>query len=201
MEVPHVVFQDLNLPSLEVAVEAVLGFVASKEVLPHSAPMEGAVVTEPTAHTVSLLLNKEIFLLLLCLSCRFSRLRWLFTVTSPLMSLHGLTVGPHKAAQILPAAEALQGCLLGLLVVGQPEPDPGVAAPHMFPQTLHPNTLQGTEAAAVLGLWSGRTVIPPEVEEHGGLLLQALLEHWPRPYEEESDMDGGAVSDVVIAPC
>ncbi len=26
----------------------------------------------------------------------------------------------------------------------------------------------------------------------GGLLLQALLEHWPRPYaaEEESDIDG-----------
>ena len=31
---------------------------------------------------------------------------------------------------------------------------------------------------------------------YGGLLLQALLEHWPRPYEEESDMDGGAVSRV-----
>merc|ERR1712150_188784 len=29
---------------------------------------------------------------------------------------------------------------------------------------------------------------------YGGLLLQALLEHWPRPYavEEESDLDGGA---------
>ena len=28
---------------------------------------------------------------------------------------------------------------------------------------------------------------------YGGLLLQALLEHWPRPYavEEESDIDGG----------
>ena len=32
---------------------------------------------------------------------------------------------------------------------------------------------------------------------YGGLLLQALLEHWPRPYavEEESDLDG-AVSGV-----
>ena len=30
---------------------------------------------------------------------------------------------------------------------------------------------------------------------YGGLLLQALLEHWPRPYavDEESDMDGGGV--------
>merc|ERR1711994_652242 len=29
---------------------------------------------------------------------------------------------------------------------------------------------------------------------YGGLLLQALLEYWPRPYavEEESDLDGGA---------
>ena len=28
---------------------------------------------------------------------------------------------------------------------------------------------------------------------YGGLLLQALLEYWPRPYavEEESDVDGG----------
>ena len=30
---------------------------------------------------------------------------------------------------------------------------------------------------------------------YGGLLLQALLEHWPRPYavEEESDIDGGVI--------
>ena len=171
MEVSHVVFQDLNLPGLEVAEEAVLGFVSSEEVLPHCAPMKGAVVTELTADTVSLLLNKEVFLLLLCLSCRLSRLCRLFTVTSPLMSLHSLTVGANKAAETLPAAEALQGCLLGLLVVGQPEADPGMAIPQMLPQSLNPNTLQGTEAAAVLGLWSGRTVVLLEVEEHGGLPL------------------------------
>ena len=38
---------------------------------------------------------------------------------------------------------------------------------------------------------------------YGGLLLQALLEHWPRPYavEEESDLDGGvniiSVSEII----
>ena len=34
---------------------------------------------------------------------------------------------------------------------------------------------------------------------YGGLLLQALLEHWPRHYavEEESDLDGG-VSDLDV---
>ena len=35
---------------------------------------------------------------------------------------------------------------------------------------------------------------------YGGLLLQALLEHWPRHYavEEESELDGG-VSDCFLA--
>ena len=34
---------------------------------------------------------------------------------------------------------------------------------------------------------------------YGGLLLQALLEHWPRPYavEEESDMDGQGVNNIL----
>merc|ERR1719391_1166578 len=40
---------------------------------------------------------------------------------------------------------------------------------------------------------------PNELEQkvnYGGLLLQALLEHWPRPYtiEDESDLDGGGHS-------
>ena len=35
---------------------------------------------------------------------------------------------------------------------------------------------------------------------YGGLLLQALLEHWPRPYavEEESDMDGQGVNYLLL---
>ena len=63
-------------------------------------------------------------------------------MTSPLMSLHSLTVGAHKAAETHPAAESLQGCLLGLLVVTQSELDTGMATLQMFPQSLHPNTLQ-----------------------------------------------------------
>lgn len=32
---------------------------------------------------------------------------------------------------------------------------------------------------------------------YGGLLLQALLEHWPRPYpvDDEGDLDGGGVRE------
>jgi len=35
---------------------------------------------------------------------------------------------------------------------------------------------------------------------YGGLLLQALLEHWPRPYavEEESDLDGAVRSNMCL---
>jgi WD repeat-containing protein 48 len=35
---------------------------------------------------------------------------------------------------------------------------------------------------------------------YGGLLLQALLEHWPRPYavEEESDLDGAVSSRLLL---
>ena len=37
---------------------------------------------------------------------------------------------------------------------------------------------------------------------YGGLLLQALLEHWPRPYavEEESDIDGGVRTVLLDTP-
>ena len=108
MKIRHVVLQHLNLPGLEVAVEAVLGPVTSEAMLSHRALLGSAVIADLTVDTLSLLLNKEVFLLLLCLPSRL----YVCTVTSPLMSLHRLTVGAYKAAEILPTAEALQPGLL-----------------------------------------------------------------------------------------
>ena len=66
--VRHVIFQDLRLPGLEVAVEAVLGSVTSGEMLPHVIRIASGVVTDLTADSLTLNLNQVVFIFLISLA-------------------------------------------------------------------------------------------------------------------------------------
>ena len=85
-----------------------------------------------------------------------------------------------------------------------------VYVPNWFTVDLKPGMLTihlGQDENDCLSAWvsARETGLAPndavdQKVNYGGLLLQALLEHWPRPYavEEESDLDGAVSYDYLF---